>query len=260
MVLADACFNITHSSFKENFEDILNESKKLGVEHFFCPAAEKKDFDEVIKFSSTYKEISCGIGIHPHHANEVDAELLMKLETLINQEDITAIGEIGLDYYRDFQQKITQQESFEEQLKLASDHKMPVFLHNREAFKDFYSILKKYFSNLPGGIVHCFTGSKSELLSFLDLGLYIGITGWVCDERRGADLNSLLKFIPKDRLIIETDAPYLIPRNLKSKTKHNINTPMNLPHIAEHIANVRGENVIEMAEYTTENFKNLFTL
>ena len=184
----------------------------------------------------------------------------MKLETLINQEDITAIGEIGLDYYRDFQQKITQQESFEVQLKLASDHKMPVFLHNREAFKDFYSILKKYFSNLPGGIVHCFTGSKSELLSFLDLGLYIGITGWVCDERRGADLNSLLKFIPKDRLIIETDAPYLIPRNLKSKTKHNINTPMNLPHIAEHIANVRGENVIEIAEYTTENFKNLFTL
>ena len=105
-----------------------------------------------------------------------------------------------------------------------------------------------------------FTGSKSELVSFLDLGLYIGITGWVCDERRGADLNSLLKFIPKDRLIIETDAPYLIPRNLKSNTKHKINTPMNLPHIAEHIANVRGENVIEMAEYTTENFKNLFTL
>ena len=260
MVLADACFNITHSSFKENFEDILNESKKLGVDYFFCPAAEKKDINEVIKFSSTYKEISCGIGIHPHHANEVDAELLIKLKTLINQEDIKAIGEIGLDYYRDFQQKITQQESFEVQLKLASDHKMPVFLHNREAFKDFYSILKRYFSNLPGGIVHCFTGSKSELLSFLDLGLHIGITGWVCDERRGTELNSLLKFIPKDRLIIETDAPYLMPRNLKSKTKHHINTPMNLPHIAEHIANVRGESAIEMAEYTTENFKKLFAL
>ena len=260
MVLADACFNITHTSFKENFEDILNESKKLGVNYFFCPAAEKKDIDEVIKFSSTYKEISCGIGIHPHHANEVDSELIKKLETLIIHQDISAIGEIGLDYYRDFQQKITQQESFEEQLQLAYDHKTPVFLHNTDAFKDFYSILKKYFSNLPGGVVHCFTGNKNELLSFLDLGLYIGITGWVCDERRGADLNALLKFIPKDRLIIETDAPYLIPRNLKPKTTNNINTPMNLPHIAEHIANVRGESVFEIAEYTTENFKKLFTL
>ena len=105
MVLADACFNITHSSFKENFEDILNESKKLGVGHFFCPAAEKKDIDEVIKFSSIYKEISCGIGIHPHHANEVDAELLMKLETLINQEDITAIGEIGSRLLQGFSAK-----------------------------------------------------------------------------------------------------------------------------------------------------------
>jgi TatD DNase family protein len=260
MVLADACFNITHSSFNENCEDILSESKRLGVNYFFCPAAEKKDIDEVIKFSSTYEEISCGIGIHPHHADEVDSELIKKLEALIINEDISAIGEIGLDYYRDFQHINTQKESFEVQLELASNYKVPVFLHNRNAFKDFYSILKKYFSNLPSGIVHCFTGNKSELLSLLDLGLYIGITGWVCDERRGADLNALLKYIPKDRLVIETDAPYLIPRNLKSKTKNNINTPMNLPHIAEHIANVRGESVNEIAEYTTENFKKLFTL
>ena len=119
MVLADACFNITHSSFKENFEDILNESKKLGVDYFFCPAAEKKDINEVIKFSSTYKEISCGIGIHPHHAAEVDAELLIKLKTLINQEDIKAIGEIGLDYYRDFQQKKNPTSIFRDAIKIS---------------------------------------------------------------------------------------------------------------------------------------------
>ena len=133
---------------------------------------------------------------------------------------IAAVGECGLDYNRNFSPPEAQRKCFEDQLTLAAELGKPVFLHERDAFSDFSSILKQYRTSLPGAVVHCFTGGQTEaearfvLEAYLTIDCYIGITGWINDERRGSHLIPLLKTIPADRLLLETDAPYLLPRNL----------------------------------------------
>ena len=171
-----------------------------------------------------------------------------------------AIGEIGLDYYRNFQSPEIQKKCFNAFLELASKNQYPVFLHHREAFSDFYPMIKNCIGEVPDSIVHCFTGTKSELKKFLDLGLYIGITGWICDPKRGADLREIIKYIPLDRLLIETDAPYLVPKNMVNKPRNNRNEPLFLEHIANDISELLNIDKALLAEETTNNFKKLFRI
>jgi TatD DNase family protein len=197
---------------------------------------------------------------------QVKASVTKKSEGPPTPYVVVAIGECGLDYNRNFSPPQAQRKCFEDQLALAAQLGKPVFLHTRDAFDDFLTILKQYRTRLSGAVVHCFTGLMAELEAYLALDCYIGITGWVCDERRGGHLIPLLHQIPPDRLLLETDAPYLLPRNLAFRErgqrsevgKSGRNEPKFLPHIAAFIANLLGKTPDQLAAETSVNAARLF--
>jgi TatD DNase family protein len=200
-------------------------------------------------------------GVHPHHAGELDAALLAELADLLGEPQVVAVGECGLDYFRDFSPRPVQRAAFAQQLALAAAAGKPVFLHERDAHADFLAILREHWPQLgAGGVAHCFTGEGAQLERYLELGLAIGITGWLCDERRGAHLVPLMGMIPAGRLLLETDGPYLLPRDLSPKPASRRNEPAFLPHIAAAIARARHESYAHLARHSTAAARRLFRL
>jgi TatD DNase family protein len=173
---------------------------------------------------------------------------------------VVAVGECGLDYFRDFSPRPDQRRAFERQLELAVDCGKPVFLHQREAHEDFLAILREFRPSLGHVVVHCFTDAEAALRDYLELDCHIGITGWICDERRGHHLKDFVHEIPSDRLMIETDAPYLKPRNLRPKARTHRNEPKWLPWIAGTLAACRGVNPLVLAEQTTATARAFFRI
>jgi TatD DNase family protein len=195
--------------------------------------------------------------VHPHHARECDATTIPALRLLAQQPRVVAIGECGLDFNRNYSPHPDQAKWFEAQVDLAIELRKPLFLHSRDAFPDFSNLLKSK-KNLTPAVAHCFTGDRAELHAYLDLGLYIGITGWICDERRGRHLLELVKDIPADRLMLETDSPYLTPRDLHPQPKVRRNEPAHLTHILRTVARALGKPLERVAEETTRNAKSFF--
>ena len=154
----------------------------------------------------------------------------------VSSSGCIVLGETGLDFFRNLSSYENQINAFEQQIIISIENNLPLFLHQREAHDDFIKVIDKYISDIPRGVVHCFTGTQSQLDDYLERDLYVGLTGWICDERRNKDLRESIKNIPMDKLMIETDAPYLIPRNLETKPKNNRNEPQFLPHIANEVA------------------------
>ena len=199
-------------------------------------------------------------GIHPHHAKDCNDQTLTILETLSQQQGVVGIGECGLDFNRNFSPADAQEKWFEAQLELASGLDLPLFLHQRDAHERFIAILSRWRDKLGEVVAHCFTGNSDEVRSYNDLDLHIGVTGWICDERRGQSLQQAVPHIPVNRLMIETDAPYLLPRDLPVKAKDRRNEPMYLPHICEAVARYRDEDGEDLAISTTEVSKRFFNL
>jgi TatD DNase family protein len=199
-------------------------------------------------------------GVHPHHATTLTPASLSELRGLLQDPAVVAAGECGLDYYRDYSPRAQQRQAFALQLQVAAQSAKPVFLHQRDAHPDFVAILREHMSSLRGAVVHCFTAGESELEAYLALGAAIGITGWFCDERRGAHLASLVARIPSERLMLETDAPYLLPRNLPKPAGTRRNEPMHLPHIGAAIARARDESTQQCAERTSAQARRFFSL
>jgi TatD DNase family protein len=199
-------------------------------------------------------------GVHPHHAADLTAEALPELEALARDPVVVAAGECGLDYFRDFSPRDLQRRAFGWQLELAARTAKPVFLHQRDAHEDFIAILREHRANLAGGVAHCFTAGEAERDAYLELGLCIGITGWINDERRGLHLREVVKGIPSDRLMLETDAPYLLPRDIRPAPKTRRNEPMYLPQVAQAVALARGETAAAIAAATTRTARRFFSL
>jgi TatD DNase family protein len=199
-------------------------------------------------------------GVHPHHARSFAAAQRSELLDLLRLKCVVAVGECGLDYFRNLSPPPAQRAAFIAQLEIAAQTRKPVFLHQRDAHGDFAAILRDFDGKLQGGVAHCFTGGEIELEAYLKLGLYIGITGWACDERRGVELRAIVPRIPGDRLVIETDAPYLLPRDMNPLPKSRRNEPAYLPHIAATVARLRGETLEAVAAVTTQNAVRLFAL
>jgi TatD DNase family protein len=198
-------------------------------------------------------------GVHPHHAPELTAPRLLELTELARHDEVVAVGECGLDYFRNFSPPAAQQQAFHRQLELAARIGKPVFLHQRDAHADFVAILSEHAAHWRG-VAHCFTGAAPELDGYLELGLAIGITGWICDERRGAHLAALMPRIPAARLLLETDGPYLLPRNLSPKPASRRNEPAYLPQVASAVARARGEDLATLAHSSTAAARALFKL
>jgi TatD DNase family protein len=259
--LIDVGANLTHPAFHADLPEVLARARAANVETIVVTGASVPESTNALKLAVAHPEtIYATAGVHPHHARECDATTIAALRVLAQQPRVVAIGECGLDFNRNYSPHPDQEKWFVAQLELAIELSKPLFLHSRDAFPRFSELLKTHKNEMPPSIAHCFTGEKAELHAYLDLGLYIGITGWICDERRGAHLKELVRDIPADRLMVETDSPYLTPRDLRPQPKGRRNEPAHLPHILRTVAQALGKPAERVAEETTRNAKAFFRL
>jgi TatD DNase family protein len=257
--LVDIGLNLTHESFDADRDALLTRAGNVGVEFMIVTGSSVASTTAAIELvRQNPSRLRATAGIHPHHAGEFPLSHIAVLRKLLGQPEVIATGECGLDYFRNLSSHQDQERVFRLQLEMACESHKPLFLHQREAHGPFVAILKDYLSRTAGGVAHCFTGGIGEAREYLDMGLYIGITGWICDERRGHHLRDVIKHIPLDRLLIETDAPYLMPRDLKPKPASRRNEPMHLQHVLATIAQVRNEDIAAIAAATTKNSATLF--
>lgn len=257
--LIDIGANLTHDSFAPDLDAVMTRALQAGVRRQIVTGADLASSKHAADMADrSPSQLRSTAGVHPHHAEGFTAAHREGLLELLRRPCVVAAGECGLDYFRNIATPQAQRHAFVAQLEAAAAARKPVFLHQRDAHPDFAAILEEHIGALSGGVAHCFTGGIAELEAYLALGLYIGITGWVCDERRGLGLREVVPLIPTDRLLIETDAPYLLPRDLIPKPKSRRNEPALLVHIAQIVAGLRGESMASLAATTTRNAENLF--
>lgn len=261
--LIDIGVNLSNSRFKDDIEHTLQRAKDANVTQLILTGTSISESEAVIQMCERFEKqfpnmLFATVGIHPHHAYEYDKHTTNILEKLSTHKSVVAIGETGLDFNRNFSSETDQTIAFEKQLELAVKTKMPLFIHERDASKRQLEILRNYRDHFTKGVIHCFTGNRKTLYNYLDLNLHIGITGWICDQQRGKDLRNLVSNIPIDRLMIETDAPYLLPKNLPNKPKNRRNEPSFLPWVLKEISKYRKETVEILARETCTNAKKFF--
>ena len=261
MQLIDIGANLTHDSFDRDRDAVLQRAREAGVTRMIVTGASREHSPKALELARAHPGVLFATaGVHPHHASEYTAECDAEMRALHAHAEVVAVGECGLDYFRDFSPRPAQRKAFERQLQIAAENGKPLFLHQRDAHADFMAMMKAFEGRIGPAVVHCFTGTREELFDYLDRDWHIGITGWLCDERRGAHLRELVKSIPADRLMIETDAPYLLPRTLKPSPRDRRNEPAFLPHIAAELARDRGESVDVVATTTAATTRDFFRL
>lgn len=257
--IIDIGLNLVHDSFDPDRDAVIERAERAGVRRMIITgssiASTRAAMDLVRRHPLKFRTTA---GVHPHHATDLDTNAFIDLSALARADEVVAVGECGLDYFRDFSPRDQQVAAFHRQLELAVQLGKPVFLHQRDAHDDFVAVLREYRSRIVGGVAHCFTAGMQEARAYLDLDLHIGITGWICDERRGLHLREVVRHVPVNRLLIETDAPYLLPRDLQPKPRSRRNEPMYLPHVLDAIAAAREQPPLELAAATTENALRLF--
>lgn len=259
--LIDIGANLTHESFAHDLPTVLADAEAAGVTQLVLTGACIAGSTAAQALASAYPgRLFSTAGVHPHHAKdwrEGDADVL---GTLLAHDEVVAAGECGLDYFRNFSTHTEQCDVFERQLALAVASGKPVFLHQRDAHDAFLEILDPWLGRLNRVVAHCFTGEERELRHYVERDMYIGITGWICDERRGHHLIDLVPSIPSNRLMIETDAPYLMPRSIRPKPKTRRNEPKYLPEVLRAVAAAAGTDPANMARQTTRNARTFFDL
>jgi len=277
MKLIDIGINLMNRSFDMDRDEVVRQAAAAGVSPLVITGSGEHSSMEALLYAGAYNKAHPGAlfttaGVHPHEARNCGDGTIDFLRELAGKKPsgggassgassgVKAIGECGLDYNRDFSPRDIQRRWFVKQAELAAELSLPLFLHERDAFADFSIILRDYVTAVPAAVVHCFTGAGDELEYYLSLGCYIGITGWICDERRGSNLRELVKLIPRDRLMLETDGPYLLPRDLPFKVRDRRNEPKYLLHIAGTVARILGKETTQLAEETFANTKRFFGL
>lgn len=266
MQLIDIGANLTHESFERDLDAVLGRARAAGVVQMVVTGADRAHSPRALELARRHPGfLYATAGVHPHHAVEYTDECDAEMRALQEHPEVVAVGECGLDYNRDFSPRPSQRRAFERQLQIAADlhaagRSKPLFLHQRDAHDDFLSLMKNFDGQHGPAVVHCFTAERRELFDYLDRDWYIGITGWLCDERRGAHLRELVRHIPHERLMIESDSPYLLPRTLKPMPKDRRNEPAFLRHIAEELARDRGEDVALTAARATATTRAFFGL
>lgn len=264
MELIDIGVNLTHSCFSDEREALLERAQRAGIVQLVLTGTSLEDSEQALALCEQLDErgdrLFATAGIHPHEACKWNADSARHLRALLAEKRIRAVGECGLDFNRDFSPRGLQEKALEEQLALAVETGKPVFLHERDAASRLTAILRDHRDRLSAAVVHCFTGEKQALFGYLDLDLHIGITGWICDERRGTHLHDLVREIPAGRLMLESDAPYLLPRSLRPKPKSGHNEPAFLVEVLREVALHRGETEQALAKHSTACARRFFGL
>ena len=233
----DIGVNLTNKSLSKNLNVVITRAINADVKQMVVTGTNIEESKYAIQLCQEHPDyLVCTAGVHPHHASDWTLESAQILSHLAENSYVRAIGETGLDFNRNYSPQKAQIKSFREQLELAISIDKPVFAHQRDAHDTFIEVLRDYRNDLKNIVIHCFTDTKEALFEYLELDCHIGVTGWICDERRGEELAHLVKYIPRNRLMAETDAPYLLPRDLPTKPKNRVNEPGNLPHIIKSIA------------------------
>lgn len=259
--LFDIAVNFGASALANKTPEIVEQALVANVSKMIALGCSIQGSHDALQVAQQYPDIVYSTaGIHPHDAKTFDDTSLATLKSLAALPQVIALGECGLDFNRDFSPRDQQKSAFEAQLKLAVELQMPVVMHQRDAHEAFIEILTKYRNQLSQVVVHCFTGAHQELLDYIELDCHIGITGWICDERRGLHLLESVPSIPDNRLMLETDSPYLMPRNIKPKPKSRNNRPANLYHIAETVAAARKQPVDMLRQSCYNNSLSFFNL
>lgn len=258
-VLVDIGANLANSAFAKDRDAVIDHGFAAGLGAIVITGSSVASSRDALAIAKTRPgKLWSTAGIHPHHASDCDDDAIAALRECLEDPVCVSAGECGLDYDRDFSPRPDQRRAFAMQLALAIELRKPVFLHARAAHPDFAAMLREHRSELVRCVVHCFTGEGDELDAYLELDAHIGITGWICDERRGHHLRELVPRIPADRLMIETDAPYLMPRDLKPMPRHRRNEPGLLPHVARAVAAAAGKSFEQIADETTRTAKAFF--
>ncbi|MGH8745962.1 MAG: TatD family hydrolase [Burkholderiales bacterium] len=256
-MLVDIGANLTHPAFANDLEAVLARARAAGVGTIVISGTSVAESLAAARLAETHG-LWATAGVHPHHARDCDAATIPALRELALHPRVVALGECGLDYHRNFSTHSDQERWFVAQLELGIELGKPLFLHSRDTHPRFAEILHHY--RPPKAVAHCFTGEQAELHAYLKLGLYIGITGWICDERRGQHLLALVREIPFERLLLETDAPYLTPRDMRPQPAARRNEPAFLPHVLRAVASALGRPEEEVAAQSARNACALFGL
>lgn len=260
MELVDIGANIAHDSFDADREAVLDRARDAGVSTIIVTGSSDDSNINAATLAGSRPWLYSTAGVHPHHASEYTDKSHRIIRDLLEDESVVAVGECGLDFFRNFSPRDAQRVAFERQITIAVETGYPVFLHQRDAHQEFVEILAPHLGQISRAVAHCFTGEQAELETYLDMGLYIGITGWICDERRGAHLQDFISLIPDDRLMIETDAPYLLPRSLDPKPGSRRNEPAYLTEVLRVVAESRRQSQEHVAAATTATAREFFGL
>lgn len=240
-------------------EAVISEAASAGVDKICLITTHPDEWEKAAALHAAFPDSLCyTVGIHPHNAKDVKQADYGRLKVCARLPGVVAIGECGLDFNRNFSPPDTQKAVFIRQLEIAAEMGLPVYLHERDAFETQQTCLKPLLHDLKGGIAHCFTGDKSTMQAYLDMGLYIGITGWVCDPKRGDALRDAVPSLPLERIVLETDAPYLFPKTLRPRKRHN--SPASIPHIAEAVADLLQTTPAQISLNSYANSCRLFGL
>jgi TatD DNase family protein len=259
--LIDIGANLAHDSFDEDRGAVLQRARDAGVSRIVITGSSDSSNVRAAELAAESPgNLYCTAGVHPHHASDYNDASDARIRSLVSHKSVVAVGECGLDYFRNFSPREAQLGAFRRQLKIAEDSGLPVFLHQRDAHDDFVEVLEPFLPRLSRAVAHCFTGEGESLREYVAMGLYIGITGWICDERRGKHLHDIVSIVPDDRLLIETDAPYLMPRSIRPRPRSRRNEPMYLPEVARVVAEARGQTIEHVASITTANAVRFFNL
>lgn len=259
--LFDIGANLTNSRFDKDLPEVLERAQKAGLEKIIVTGTCLDVSLQALALAQQYPQLlRATAGVHPHDASGWNADSAAVIRQLASHSEVVALGECGLDFNRNYSTPNEQLRCFEAQLQLAVELQKPLFLHQRDAHDDFIRLIKHYRSQLSNIVVHCFTGTESEMRECVELDCHIGITGWLCDKKRGEALRQLVRHIPSDKLLIETDAPYLTPQNIRPKPKSSRNEPAYLPWVLEKLAEVTEQPLENLATQTLHNSRKFFGL
>ena len=251
-MLTDTHCHLYFEDLKKDLQGVFDRASKLGVSRFICPATNMEDVHQCIEIAENYDQVFCSSGIHPHDTKDAPQNYIEKIYNLMSNVNMIAIGEIGLDYFRNISDSNIQKKRLREQLKIALAIDKPVIIHNREADEDMINILTEFPE--VSGVAHCFSSNLDMANQFLELGYYISFSGNL--TFKNSHLPSVAKELPLDRLLVETDSPFLSPVPFRGKP----NEPARVRYVAEKLAEIHNISLEEMANITSENASKIFRL